>query len=127
MRKCAWESPRCASLDEILRTRLGSILHQRQPLCNPHPKISNQVIPLRLLVVILRRSDKPAGRRQGSPIEDSDSCRKESQLVRVHGQISDIYRRRTAAAKRKLLAEAEKWNRMADVIAGILNTKPEEV
>ena len=33
----------------------------------------------------------------------------------------------TAAGKRKLQAEAEKWNRMADVIAGILNTKPEEV
>ncbi len=37
------------------------------------------------------------------------------------------YYRLTAAGKRKLLAEAEKWNRMADVIAGILNTKPEEV
>jgi len=33
----------------------------------------------------------------------------------------------TAAGKRRLRAETENWNRMADVIAGILNTKPEEV
>ena len=33
----------------------------------------------------------------------------------------------TAAGKRKFQAEAEEWNRMADVIAGILRTKPEEV
>jgi len=37
------------------------------------------------------------------------------------------YYRLTAAGKRKLLTESEKWNRMADVIAGILQTKPEEV
>lgn len=37
------------------------------------------------------------------------------------------YYRLTAAGKRKLLAESEKWNRMADVIAGILQTTPEEV
>jgi transcriptional regulator len=35
--------------------------------------------------------------------------------------------RLTAAGKRRLQTEAEKWNRMADVIAGILGTKPEEV
>jgi len=35
--------------------------------------------------------------------------------------------RLTAAGKRKLQTEAEKWNRMADVIAGILQTTPEEV
>jgi transcriptional regulator len=33
----------------------------------------------------------------------------------------------TAAGKRRLRAEAENWNRMADVIAAILNTTPEEV
>jgi PadR family transcriptional regulator PadR len=33
----------------------------------------------------------------------------------------------TAKGKRQLLAEAEKWNRMADVIGGILNTAPEEL
>lgn len=33
----------------------------------------------------------------------------------------------TAAGKRRLQKEAENWNRMADVIAGILGTKPEEV
>jgi len=33
----------------------------------------------------------------------------------------------TAAGKRRLRAETENWKRMADVIAGILNTKPEEV
>jgi PadR family transcriptional regulator, regulatory protein PadR len=33
----------------------------------------------------------------------------------------------TAAGKRKLQSEAEKWNRMADVIAGILGTTSEEV
>jgi transcriptional regulator len=33
----------------------------------------------------------------------------------------------TAAGKRRLRAETENWNRMADVIAGILNTTPEEV
>lgn len=37
------------------------------------------------------------------------------------------YYRLTAAGKRQLDAEAEKWNRMADVIAGILRTRSEEV
>lgn len=37
------------------------------------------------------------------------------------------YYRLTAAGKRKLQTEAEKWNRMADVIAGILESTPEEV
>ena len=37
------------------------------------------------------------------------------------------YYRLTAAGKRRLLAETQKWNSMADVIAGILGTKPEEV
>ena len=37
------------------------------------------------------------------------------------------YYRLTAVGKRRLQAEAENWNRMADVIAGILGTKPEEV
>jgi len=35
--------------------------------------------------------------------------------------------RLTAAGKRGLQTEAEKWNRMADVIAGILDTTPGEV
>jgi PadR family transcriptional regulator, regulatory protein PadR len=37
------------------------------------------------------------------------------------------YYRLTAAGKRRLQAETDKWNRMADVIAGILHTTPEEV
>ncbi|MGA8035886.1 MAG: PadR family transcriptional regulator [Candidatus Acidiferrales bacterium] len=37
------------------------------------------------------------------------------------------YYRLTAAGKRRLHAETERWNRMADLIAGILSTKPEEV
>jgi PadR family transcriptional regulator len=37
------------------------------------------------------------------------------------------YYRLTATGKRKLQTEAEKWNRMADVIAGILQSRPEEV
>lgn len=37
------------------------------------------------------------------------------------------YYRLTAAGKRKLQSESEKWNRMADVIAGILQTTPGEV
>ena len=37
------------------------------------------------------------------------------------------YYRLTAAGKRKLQTEAEKWNRMADIIAGILQSTPEEV
>jgi transcriptional regulator len=37
------------------------------------------------------------------------------------------YYRLTAAGKRRFQTEAEKWNRMTDVIAGILGTKPEEV
>ena len=37
------------------------------------------------------------------------------------------YYRLTAAGKRRLQSEAEKWNRMADVIAGILGTTREEV
>jgi transcriptional regulator len=37
------------------------------------------------------------------------------------------YYRLTAAGKGKLLTETEKWNRMAEVIARILGTTPEEV
>jgi len=37
------------------------------------------------------------------------------------------YYRLTAAGKGRLQSEAEKWNRMAEVIAGILHTTPEEV
>lgn len=37
------------------------------------------------------------------------------------------YYRLTAAGKRRLQAEAKNWNRIADVIAGILRTTPEEV
>jgi PadR family transcriptional regulator len=37
------------------------------------------------------------------------------------------YYRLTVAGKRKLQSESAKWNRMADVIAGILQTTPEEV
>jgi PadR family transcriptional regulator, regulatory protein PadR len=37
------------------------------------------------------------------------------------------YYRLTAAGKRRLQSEADNWNRMAAVIAGILETKPEEV
>src|SRR5579863_2399026 len=33
----------------------------------------------------------------------------------------------TAAGKRRLQSESEKWNRMADVIAAILRTTPEEL
>ena len=37
------------------------------------------------------------------------------------------YYRLTAAGKRRLHTEGKKWNRMADVIAGILGATPEEV
>lgn len=37
------------------------------------------------------------------------------------------YYRLTTAGKRRLQSETEKWNRMAEVIAGILSTKREEV
>jgi PadR family transcriptional regulator, regulatory protein PadR len=37
------------------------------------------------------------------------------------------YYRLTAAGRRRLQTEAEKWNCMADVIAGILHSTPEEV
>ncbi len=37
------------------------------------------------------------------------------------------YYRLTAAGKRRLQTETENWNRMTNVIAGILGTKPEEV
>ena len=37
------------------------------------------------------------------------------------------YYQLTAASKRKLQTEAAKWNRMASVIAGILQSTPEEV
>ena len=37
------------------------------------------------------------------------------------------YYRLTARGKRRLETEAEKWNRMAEVIAGILRTRSEEV
>jgi transcriptional regulator len=37
------------------------------------------------------------------------------------------YYRLTVAGRRRLQLEAEKWNRMAEVIATILRTTPEEV
>lgn len=37
------------------------------------------------------------------------------------------YYQLTAAGRRQLRSETEKWNRMADMIAGILGTTPEEV
>jgi PadR family transcriptional regulator PadR len=37
------------------------------------------------------------------------------------------YYRLTAAGKRQLHSETEKWNQMADVVMGILSTTPEEV
>jgi len=37
------------------------------------------------------------------------------------------YYRLTAAGKRKLQTESDKWNRMTDVIGAILQTRPEEV
>jgi transcriptional regulator len=37
------------------------------------------------------------------------------------------YYRLTAAGKRELHSETEKWNQMADVVMGILRTTPEEV
>ena len=37
------------------------------------------------------------------------------------------YYRLTAAGKRKLQTETDNWNRMANVMAGILGSKPEEV
>jgi len=37
------------------------------------------------------------------------------------------YYRLTAAGRRQLHQEARNWNRMADIIAGILNTAPEEL
>jgi len=37
------------------------------------------------------------------------------------------YYRLTAAGRRQLQAESDQWNRMAGIIAGILQTNPEEV
>lgn len=37
------------------------------------------------------------------------------------------YYRLTATGKRRLQTETEQWNRMAEVIAGILKTRPEEL
>jgi transcriptional regulator len=37
------------------------------------------------------------------------------------------YYRLTTAGKRRLKTEAEKWDRMAEVIAGIMGTEPEEI
>jgi PadR family transcriptional regulator PadR len=37
------------------------------------------------------------------------------------------YYRLTAAGKRRFQTETQEWNRMADVIGGILRTKPEEL
>ena len=37
------------------------------------------------------------------------------------------YYRLTTAGRRRLQAEASEWNRMADVIAAILSTRPEQV
>ena len=48
-------------------------------------------------------------------------------IGRVGEQCKAKCLRLTAAGKRKLLTETEKWNRMADVIAGIWHTTPGEV
>jgi PadR family transcriptional regulator, regulatory protein PadR len=37
------------------------------------------------------------------------------------------YYRLTAAGRRKLQSEAAEWNRMAELIAGFLQTRPEEI
>jgi PadR family transcriptional regulator, regulatory protein PadR len=37
------------------------------------------------------------------------------------------YYRLTASGRRRLQSEAEKWNRMADLIAGILGTTREKI
>jgi PadR family transcriptional regulator PadR len=37
------------------------------------------------------------------------------------------YYRLTAAGRKQLSAETAQWNRMASVIAGVLNTQPEEL
>lgn len=37
------------------------------------------------------------------------------------------YYRLTAAGRKQLRTETEQWNRMAEVIAGVLNTQPEEL
>jgi len=37
------------------------------------------------------------------------------------------YYRLTGAGKRRLQTEAEKWNRITEVIAGVLHTTPEEI
>src|SRR5690242_7830707 len=37
------------------------------------------------------------------------------------------YYRLTAGGRRQLQAESEQWNRIAEIIAGILQTNPEEV
>jgi transcriptional regulator len=37
------------------------------------------------------------------------------------------YYRLTATGRRQLQAETEQWNRMAEIIAGILQTGPEEI
>lgn len=37
------------------------------------------------------------------------------------------YYRLTATGRRQLRAETEQWNRMAEIIAGILQTGPEEI
>src|SRR5690348_12038501 len=37
------------------------------------------------------------------------------------------YYRLTTAGRRQLQAESDQWNRMAEIIAGILQTNPEEV
>ena len=53
-------------------------------------------------------------------------------LITSEWKASDLnrrakYYRLTAAGRRKLQTEAEKWNRMADLIEGILGTTAEEV
>lgn len=53
--------------------------------------------------------------QQGSLYRESENKRKAK------------YYRLTTAGRRRLQSETEKWNRMADVIAGILSTKREEV
>src|SRR5262252_6881059 len=90
--------------------------------------------PLHGYGVLLRIQQISAGRleiQQGSLYPALYRLEHQGWIVSEWGESENKrkakYYRLSAAGKRRLQAETEKWNRTAEVIAGILRARPEQV